>query len=158
LQAPENLNFVSVESAQEMFEACLKYYPQTKLAIFAAAVADYTPKVVAEQKIKKKDESLTLELVKTKDIAKEMGKLKQQNQVNVGFALETENEVFNAVAKLESKNFDCVVLNSLRNENTCFGTDFNKISILEHNKRVDFEFKPKSEVAEDIVNYVIEKL
>ena len=127
------------------------------ISIFAAAVADYTPKYVADKKIKKKDEEFSIDLIKTKDIAKEMGLLKQEGQINIGFALETDNELINAEKKLNSKNFDFVVLNSLRNEGTCFGSDHNKITILEHNKRLDFEFKPKKEVAKDIIKHILSK-
>jgi phosphopantothenoylcysteine decarboxylase / phosphopantothenate---cysteine ligase len=158
LAKPTNIHFVQVESAKEMYEACLKEYKLVKVAVFAAAVADYTPKVVASEKIKKNEDSFSIELIKTKDIAKEMGLLKSDNQLNIGFALETNNEEGNAKKKLVNKNFDFIVLNSLKNENTCFGSDHNKISIFEHNKIINFEFKTKDEVAKDIVKHIVSKL
>jgi len=154
---PKEVTFISIQSAQEMYDACLNIYKDMSVSIFAAAVADYTPKYVADKKIKKKDDEFSIDLIKTKDIAKEMGLLKQEGQINVGFALETDNELINAEKKLNSKNFDFVVLNSLRNEGTCFGSDHNKITILEHNKRLDFEFKPKKEVAKDIIKHILSK-
>ena len=158
LPAPTNLTFIQIESAQEMYEACLLHYKTCDLAIFSAAVADYTPKYVSDIKIKKSEDEFSIELIKTKDIAKELGKLKQANQLNIGFALETNNEESNAKKKLSSKNLDFIVLNSLRNENTCFGSDFNKITILEHNNQIEFEFKTKEEVAKDIVKHIITKI
>jgi phosphopantothenoylcysteine decarboxylase/phosphopantothenate--cysteine ligase len=153
---PQNLTFVSVQSAQEMYEACLANYSSCDVVIFAAAVADYTPKTVSDIKIKKNEETFSIELVKTKDIAKELGKLKT-HQIHIGFALETNDEESNAKKKLSAKNLDFIVLNSLRNEGTCFGTDNNKITILEHNKQIDFGLKSKTEVAKDIVNHILEK-
>lgn len=157
LPKPHNVNFVRVESAQDMYEACLEYYSACDVAIFAAAVADYTPKVVSNIKIKKNDDEFTITLVKTKDIAKELGLLKA-HQLHVGFALETNDEELNATRKLDSKNLDFIVLNSLKNEGTCFGTENNKITILERNKKIEFQLKPKEEVAKDIVQHIIEKL
>lgn len=158
LEIPQNIAFVKVQSAEEMYQACSAIYEEMDVAIFSAAVADYTPKVVSDIKIKKNDDALTLELIKTKDIAKELGKRKQKHQLNIGFALETNNEEENALSKLSSKNLDFVILNSLRNEGTCFGSDNNKITILEHNKRTAYEFKTKEEVAKDIVKYIIQKI
>lgn len=157
LEKPKNLKFIQVESAQEMYEACLENFEDSDLSIFSAAVADYTPKYVSEVKIKKNDAELSIELVKTIDIAQELGLLKKTHQIHVGFALETNNEELNAKKKLHSKNLDFIVLNSLRNENTCFGSDFNKITILEHNNQIEFEFKTKEEVAKDIVQHIISK-
>ncbi|HNF82160.1 MAG TPA: bifunctional phosphopantothenoylcysteine decarboxylase/phosphopantothenate--cysteine ligase CoaBC, partial [Cyclobacteriaceae bacterium] len=117
-----------VMSAEEMYEACVAVFPQADIAVLAAAVADYRPTVKADQKIKKKDENLTIELTKTRDIAASLGKLKQKNQVIVGFALETEHEQDNALKKLESKNFDLIVLNSLNDAGAGFGHDTNKIT------------------------------
>lgn len=158
LPIPKNLTFIRIESAQEMYEACLAHYASCTVAVFSAAVADYTPKHVSDIKIKKNDAEFSIELVKTKDIAKELGILKKENQINIGFALETNDEESNAKKKLSAKNLDFIVLNSLQNENTCFGSDFNKITILEHNNQIDFEFKPKEEVAKDIVKHIISKI
>jgi phosphopantothenoylcysteine decarboxylase/phosphopantothenate--cysteine ligase len=152
--AAEGIKLIKVQTAQQMYEACIKEFPEAKVTILSAAVADYTPKVVATQKIKKKDAEFSIDLVKTKDIARELGQQKKDNQVMVGFALETNNEVENAKGKLESKNLDFIVLNSMNNKGTCFGSDNNKISIIDHNKITDFELKSKELVASDIVNFL----
>ena len=154
LATPEGVKRVDVKSAYEMYSSCEKYYREMDIAIFAAAVADYTPKVVSDIKIKKSEDEFSIQLVRTKDIAKEMGLLKTKNQVNVGFALETNDSSANATKKLRSKNFDFVVLNTLSKDNACFGVDKNKITILEHNKSIDFEFKTKHEIAKDIVSHI----
>lgn len=154
---PKGVNFISVETANEMYLQSIKYFSECDAAILCAAVADYTPKHVADQKIKKSDEEFRIELVKTKDIAKELGKLKSENQILAGFALETENEEVNANKKLESKNLDFIVLNSLQNKDTCFQADENQIVILERNNRLEFPKKLKTEVAIDIVDYLEKK-
>jgi phosphopantothenoylcysteine decarboxylase/phosphopantothenate--cysteine ligase len=133
-------------------------FPKTDIAVLAAAVADYKPTVVADQKIKKKDETLTLELTKTHDIAASLGKLKHNGQVIVGFALETEHEQNNAMKKLETKNFDLIVLNSLNDSGAGFGHDTNKISIIDKQNVRSFDLKSKKEVAHDIVSAIIEKV
>jgi phosphopantothenoylcysteine decarboxylase/phosphopantothenate--cysteine ligase len=145
-------------SAEDMFNACIELFPKTDIAVLAAAVADYKPIVVADQKIKKKDETLTLELTKTHDIAASLGKLKHNGQVIVGFALETEHEHNNAVKKLETKNFDLIVLNSLNDSGAGFGHDTNKISIIDKQNVRSFDLKSKKEVAHDIVSAIIEKI
>ncbi|MBX2954945.1 MAG: bifunctional phosphopantothenoylcysteine decarboxylase/phosphopantothenate--cysteine ligase CoaBC [Cyclobacteriaceae bacterium] len=148
-----------VTSAEEMNNACTDIFPKTDIAVLAAAVADYKPAVKADQKIKKKDETLSLELIKTPDIAAALGKLKSRNQFIVGFALETENEIDNARKKLESKNFDLIVLNSLNDKGAGFGHDTNKISIIDRTHQVyTFDLKSKKELAEDIVSTIINKL
>ncbi len=148
-----------VTSAEEMYQASLAVFSEADIVVFSAAVADYTPKTVAEQKIKKNEETFSIELVKTKDIAKELGKLKKANQVSVGFALETNDEEQNALKKLASKNLDFVVLNSMNDSGAGFQHDTNKITILEKNgQRTNFALKPKTEVAEDIVAKLIEFL
>lgn len=144
-------NLISVTSADEMYEQTLEHFVNADIAVFAAAVADYKPAHAAPQKIKKQSDQMTIELVKNKDIALEMGKIKK-NQVNVGFALETENENENAAAKLQKKNFDLIVLNSLNDKGAGFASDTNKITILgENNIKKEFELKSKREVAKDIV-------
>lgn len=154
-----SINLVKVNSAQEMYEVCLNFFSETDVAILAAAVADYKPAHVADQKIKKKSESLTLELVKTKDIAAALGKLKKNGQFTVGFALETENEMENARKKLSAKNFDLIVLNSLNEAGAGFGHNTNKISIIDKQNNVrDFELKNKKDVAQDIVNTIIDTI
>lgn len=141
-----------VVSAEEMFEAASDKFQQADVVVFSAAVADYTPKVRAHEKIKKKEASFSIELVKTKDIAKELGAQRRPNQVIVGFALETTNEEQHALQKLTSKNLDFVVLNSLNDKGAGFQHDTNQITILDKNgKRQQFKLKTKKEVAEDIV-------
>jgi phosphopantothenoylcysteine decarboxylase / phosphopantothenate---cysteine ligase len=153
------INVIPVTSAEQMYTSCTSLFPSTDIAVLAAAVADYRPVEVAAQKIKKKDENLTIELTKTHDIAASLGKLKHNGQVMVGFALETENEQANAQSKLEKKNFDLIVLNSLNDKGAGFGHDTNKITIMDRKQQVkSFELKNKKEVAKDIVKAIIEKL
>ena len=148
-----------VTSAEEMYNACVDVFPKTDIAVFAAAVADYKPSTKAEQKIKKQDKTLSIELVKTHDIAATLGKQKSRGQFIVGFALETENEKVNAFKKLESKNFDLIVLNSLNDTGAGFGHDTNKISIIDRQQQVrSFGLKSKKELAEDIIQVIVEKL
>lgn len=146
---------IKVQTAAEMFDACAQYFSSSDVIVFAAAVADYTPKFPSETKIKKKENEFSLELIKTKDIAAELGKQKRENQIMAGFALETDNEEESAKEKLKKKNFDFIVLNSLRDKGAGFQTDTNKITILDKNGNVSkFDLKEKSEVAKDIVSYV----
>jgi phosphopantothenoylcysteine decarboxylase/phosphopantothenate--cysteine ligase len=146
-----------VTSADEMYEACSSIFPASDITVLSAAVADYKPAVRAPEKIKKTRDNLNLELTRTPDIAAELGKLKRNGQLIVGFALETENEVSNAQAKLNSKNFDLIVLNSLRDPGAGFGHDTNKVTIIGRNAlRKEFSLKTKKEVASDIVNTIIE--
>jgi phosphopantothenoylcysteine decarboxylase/phosphopantothenate--cysteine ligase len=153
------VNVIPVTSAEQMYTSCASLFPSTDIAVLAAAVADYRPVEVASQKIKKKEANLTIELTKTHDIAASLGKLKHNGQVMVGFALETENEQANAQTKLEKKNFDLIVLNSLNDKGAGFGHDTNKITILDREQHVkSFELKNKKEVAKDIVKAIIEKL
>jgi phosphopantothenoylcysteine decarboxylase/phosphopantothenate--cysteine ligase len=148
-----------VTSAEEMHNAVTGIFPQSDVAVLAAAVADYKPVAKADQKIKKKDESLTLELTKTHDIAASLGKQKRNGQFIVGFALETENERANAIKKLEAKNFDLIVLNSLNDPGAGFGHDTNKITLIDRQQRVqEFETKDKQAVARDIVSAIIERI
>ena len=152
-----NIKVVNVTSADEMYSECKKLYPKIDICVLSAAVADYKPKTKADQKIKKKSDSFSLELIKTHDIAAELGKLKKKGQINVGFALETENESSNAEGKLKSKNFDFIVLNSLNDKGAGFGHDTNKITIIDkNNKSKAFTLKSKQEVARDIVNFIID--
>jgi len=151
---------VNVTSAQEMYDACVKRYATADVAIMAAAVADYRPKNVADKKIKKENQTnnLVIELEKTPDILKFLGEQKQ-HQLLVGFALETDNEEANAKLKMEKKNLDFIVLNSLRDKGAGFSTDTNRITILDkHNNILNFELKSKQKVALDILHKVIEEL
>lgn len=154
-----SVNVKHVTSAEEMYEACIALFPTSDVAVMAAAVADYAPTVKADQKIKKNDSSLVIELTKTKDIAASLGKLKRNGQIIVGFALETEHEQANAIQKLEKKNFDLIVLNSLNDTGAGFGHDTNKVTLIDRNKTVrTLELKSKKEVALDIVSAIVDKL
>ncbi len=147
-----NIKIIQVTSAEEMFESCISFFPESDGAILAAAVADYKPVIAAPRKIKSSSGNLTLELEPTKDIANHLGKIKKENQFLIGFALETDNEIENARKKLISKNFDFIVLNSLKDKGAGFQTDTNKITILDKNNNlVNFELKSKVKVAEDII-------
>ena len=139
-----------VVSAQQMYEAAVTEFPSCDIAILAAAVADYTPETVAPEKIKKKGGNLSLTLVPTVDILASLGKIKT-NQILIGFALETENEVANAQTKLEKKNLDGIVLNSLRDPGAGFGTDTNKVTFITKETQISFPLKTKEEVAKDIL-------
>lgn len=150
------LQLVKVNTAAEMYLACCRFFEQADVAVFAAAVADYRPAKIAEQKLKKDESSFTIQLVKNVDIAFEFGKLKRADQLSVGFALETNDELFHAMGKLKKKNFDLVVLNSMNDAGAAFGFDTNKITIIKNDfSRTDYPLKDKREVAEDIV-YEIE--
>jgi phosphopantothenoylcysteine decarboxylase / phosphopantothenate---cysteine ligase len=150
------INLKQVTSAEEMYNACTAVFAETDITVLAAAVADYRPTVQATEKIKKNG-SMTLELTKTHDIAASLGKVKQPGQFVVGFALETEQEQDNALKKLESKNFDLIVLNSLKDPGAGFGHDTNKITIIDRqHKMTSFALKDKKAVAKDIVQAIIE--
>lgn len=150
-----NISVIHVESAEQMYQAANTHFDDSDIAVLAAAVADYRPKEVAQQKIKKKTDQLNLQLEKTIDIAASLGKRKRTNQYMVGFALETNNELEHATGKLERKNFDMIVLNSLQDKGAGFGHDTNKIHIINKNGDIQaFELKSKKAVAEDIANAV----
>jgi phosphopantothenoylcysteine decarboxylase/phosphopantothenate--cysteine ligase len=152
LQHPQ-LTIVPVQSASEMYLACCRFFEQADIAIFSAAVADYRPAKVASQKIKKDDSRFTVRMVKNIDIAYEFGKVKTAKQVSVGFALETNDELNHAAAKLARKNFDMVVLNSMNDANATFGFDTNKITVIRRDySTTEYPLKNKTEVAEDIVH------
>ena len=144
-----NIEIHRITSAKEMFSEVFKYYEISDIAIASAAVADYAPKEIASEKIKKNDDSLTIELVKNPDILKTMGERKSR-QFLVRFALETQNEEENALGKLQKKNLDMIVLNSLRDEGAGFKNDTNKIKIFTKNDRKEFALIAKNEVAKDI--------
>lgn len=154
-----NITLIRVQSGEQMYKECVAVYDQMDINIMAAAVADYAPKTVAEQKIKKKGDEMTIELVKTIDIAKELGIKKKSSQLNVGFALETEAEIDHAQQKNKNKNFDFIVLNSLNDKGAGFGHDTNKITIIDRENNIQhFELKSKKEVAKDIIHAVTQKL
>jgi len=151
----DTIKRIDVVTASEMYEACIEHFPESDGTIMAAAIADFTPEDVAQKKIKSQEKSknLQLNLVPTKDIAFELGKKKKKDQLLIGFALETNEEIQNARKKLDNKNLDFIVLNSLRDKGAGFGHYTNKITIIhKDNKRKEFELKSKHEVAEDIVN------
>jgi phosphopantothenoylcysteine decarboxylase / phosphopantothenate---cysteine ligase len=154
----KDISVKAVTSAEEMYKACNDLFPSADITVLSAAVADYKPLEKASQKIKKKDENLVLELTRTHDIASSLGKLKHNGQVIVGFALETEDEKVNAMKKLQSKNFDLIVLNSLNDRGAGFGHDTNKVTIMDSVKARSYELKSKKEVAKDIVEAIIEKV
>ncbi|HLV52816.1 MAG TPA: bifunctional phosphopantothenoylcysteine decarboxylase/phosphopantothenate--cysteine ligase CoaBC [Cryomorphaceae bacterium] len=156
LEPPKDVHTVSVRSAQDMYEAALEVFAETDIAVLAAAVADYRPKVSADSKIKKSDAAMTIELEPTKDILKTLGEIKTERQITVGFALETDNELENAKGKLKAKNCDLIVLNSMRHEGAGFGHDTNRVTLISRNKSRDLQLKPKVEVARDIWTFVLE--
>jgi phosphopantothenoylcysteine decarboxylase/phosphopantothenate--cysteine ligase len=151
-----NIKTIQVRSAEEMLNACTTHFAETDIAVMSAAVADYTPMTVATSKIKKKDEEFTIQLKKTTDILKQLGSIKSKNQILIGFALENKNEKTYALKKLEEKNADAIVLNSLNDEGAGFAHDTNKISIFEKNGiETNYELKSKTAVAKDIVEKII---
>jgi phosphopantothenoylcysteine decarboxylase/phosphopantothenate--cysteine ligase len=150
------IKLINVKSAEEMFNACDKIFETTDIAVMSAAVADYSPVTKASEKIKKKENTFTIELTKTKDILENLGQRKKAGQVLVGFALETKNEKEYALDKLKKKNADWIVMNSLKDEGAGFGHDTNKITIFGKNgEEISFETKTKTEVAKDIVDTII---
>ncbi len=154
----DSITTIPVTSAEEMYEAVHEHFGPCDVAILSAAVADYRPKNVAENKIKKKEGNLSIELVKTKDILQSLGAVKSTKYL-VGFALETENEIENAKTKLKKKNLDLIVLNSLNDKGAGFRSDTNKVTLIDKdNKMLSFDVKPKKEVAMDIVQYIIKDL
>jgi phosphopantothenoylcysteine decarboxylase/phosphopantothenate--cysteine ligase len=151
------IKIVPVESAQEMYEASTSLFKEMNVAILCAAVADFTPCQVASSKIKRKKEDMILQLKPTLDIAASLGSLKRENQRLIGFALETDDEELNAISKMERKNLDFIVLNSLRNPGAGFRTDTNQITIIDKSgKKTDFPLKSKQEAAKDIVDYLVQ--
>jgi phosphopantothenoylcysteine decarboxylase/phosphopantothenate--cysteine ligase len=153
--ASPHIRTVHVETAQQMYDAAAAVAPLANVWVFAAAVADYRPAVVAPEKIKKAGDTLTLELVKNVDIAATLGETKRPEQFAVGFALETTNELAHALDKLHRKNFDLVVLNSLRDAGAGFGHDTNKVSVLDRAGQVlTFDLQAKTELARRLVQLV----
>jgi len=154
----QRITVIPVTTAEEMYRQCVALFPTCDGAIMSAAVADFTPETASSSKIKKTGDEMTLRLVPTKDIAAELGKLKNANQVFAGFALETDDEMQNAQKKLQSKNFDFIVLNSLKDKGAGFGYDTNKVTIVSRQKgAVDYELKSKALVAKDIADQIEEE-
>jgi len=154
LPTPAGVSRIDVESCEQMYEASTQAFPRMDAAILCAAVADFRPETAAEQKIKREKDDLVLRLQPTHDIAQQLGQLKTDRQVLVGFALETNDEELNAKKKLAKKNLDFIVLNSTRNKGTTFRSDDNQISIISATGQKDFPKKPKTEVARDIVDHL----
>ncbi|QNL51565.1 bifunctional phosphopantothenoylcysteine decarboxylase/phosphopantothenate--cysteine ligase CoaBC [Olivibacter sp. SDN3] len=156
LAAPQQVLRIDVTSAKEMLEACTQTFTEADITVMSAAVADYTPVEVASQKIKKKDPHFSIALTKTTDILASLGAAKRPDQILAGFALETNNEEANALIKLENKNLDFIVLNSMQDKGAGFAGDSNKITIIDRNKQqTTFALKSKKEVATDICNYIL---
>jgi phosphopantothenoylcysteine decarboxylase/phosphopantothenate--cysteine ligase len=154
--ADTSIKVSNVTTAESMADACISRFPECDIAILSAAVADYTPEVVGGSKIKKNGKGLVLKLKSTTDIADTLGKMKKPSQILAGFALETENEVKNATAKLHKKNLDIIVLNSLRQPGAGFDYDTNMITIIDRNNNIDkFELKSKEEAARDILDKIV---
>ena len=160
LPIPEKtIDFVKVKSAKEMFDATTEHFKTADIIIFSAAVADYTPAQVSDRKIKKKEATFNIALTKTTDIAATLGSQKQPHQLIIGFALETDHELENAIGKIASKNLDFVVLNSLNDKGAGFAHDTNKISVIDKSGMVRaFDLKSKQAVAKDIMQIVIDEI
>jgi phosphopantothenoylcysteine decarboxylase/phosphopantothenate--cysteine ligase len=150
---------IDVESSDEMYKACVNYFKDADVTVMSAAVADYKPENPGDKKIKKKENEISLDLVKTKDILSELGNRKNKNQLLIGFALETDHEVEHAREKIKNKNLDLIILNSLKDKGAGFLSDTNKISIIDQSfKQTDFALKSKKEVAKDIVAAIVSRL
>ncbi|HAN19293.1 MAG: phosphopantothenoylcysteine decarboxylase [Bacteroidetes bacterium GWC2_33_15] len=155
----KSISRIDVVTADEMYSAAINYFPKCDIAVMSAAVADFKPSELFQEKVKRGKDNLQINLVPNKDIAAELGKIKSKNQVLVGFALETNNELENATQKIKSKNLDFIVLNSLKEKGAGFGFNTNKISIIDKNgRKSDFELKLKNKVAIDIVNKLVDLL
>ena len=152
LKCSERIRRIDVESCEEMYQAAVEAWKKSDAAILCAAVADFRPETQADHKIKREKDDLVIRLKPTHDIAAELGRMKHDRQKLVGFALETNDEERNAQHKLEKKNLDFIVLNSLRNEGTCFRTDENQIKIISREGERTYDKKPKTEVAKDIID------
>jgi phosphopantothenoylcysteine decarboxylase/phosphopantothenate--cysteine ligase len=152
------ITVIPVVNSEDMYKATLKEFDSADVAILSAAVSDYKPEYVSKSKIKKSNEALTIQLVKTKDILASLGKIKK-DQYLVGFALETDNEMENAKSKLINKNLDLIVLNSLNDPGAGFAVDTNKVTFIDkHNNITKFELKPKEEVAKDLINVITKQI
>lgn len=153
-----NIERIDVESAQQMYDACLERFDKVDAAILCAAVADYRPEHSATEKIKRTADDMCLRLLPNKDIAAELGKRKAAGQTLVGFALETDHEKMHAIEKLKKKNLDFIVLNSLQNKGTCFMSDENQITILSAQGSTEYERKSKADGARDIVDHLVKTM
>lgn len=151
-----NIHITKVESAAQMYAAAVNVFPKTDIAILCAAVADFTPRETKDVKIKREKGDLAIQLVPTKDIAAELGRMKKESQFMVGFALETNDETNNAINKLKAKKLDFIVLNSLNDKGAGFSVDTNKITIISDTSKYEYPLKPKREVAKDIIDKICE--
>ena len=154
-----NINQIDVVSADQMYQEVDKRFDSKDIAVFAAAVADYKPEKVHQKKIKKSDDNLTIRLKKNKDILSSMSSKRSDNQTIVGFALETDNEIENAIKKIQSKDIDMIVMNSTNDKGATFGYDTNKVTIIDKDLTVkEFALKDKQDIAKDIVSVITDKL
>lgn len=151
-----NIHITKVESAAQMYAAAVNAFPKTDIAILCAAVADFTPRETKDVKIKREKGDMAIQLVPTKDIAAELGRMKKESQFMVGFALETNDETNNAINKLKAKKLDFIVLNSLNDKGAGFSVDTNKITIISDTSKYEYPLKPKREVAKDIIDKICE--
>lgn len=151
-----NIHITKVESAAQMYAAAVNAFPKTDIAILCAAVADFTPRETKDVKIKREKGYMAIQLVPTKDIAAELGRMKKESQFMVGFALETNDETNNAINKLKAKKLDFIVLNSLNDKGAGFSVDTNKITIISDTSKYEYPLKPKREVAKDIIDKICE--
>lgn len=151
-----NIHITKVESAAQMYAAAVNAFPKTDIAILCAAVADFTPRETKDVKIKREKGDVAIQLVPTKDIAAELGRMKKESQFMVGFALETNDETNNAINKLKAKKLDFIVLNSLNDKGAGFSVDTNKITIISDTSKYEYSLKPKREVAKDIIDKICE--
>ena len=151
-----NTHITKVESAAQMYAAAVNAFPKTDIAILCAAVADFTPRETKDVKIKREKGDMAIQLVPTKDIAAELGRMKKESQFMVGFALETNDETNNAINKLKAKKLDFIVLNSLNDKGAGFSVDTNKITIISDTSKYEYSLKPKREVAKDIIDKICE--
>lgn len=151
-----NIHITKVESAAQMYAAAVNAFPKTDIAILCAAVADFTPRETKDVKIKREKGDMAIQLVPTKDIAAELGRMKKESQFMVGFALETNDETNNAINKLKAKKLDFIVLNSLNDKGAGFSVDTNKITIISDTSKYEYSLKPKREVAKDIIDKICE--
>ena len=151
-----NIHITKVESAAQMYAAAVNAFPKTDIGILCAAVADFTPRETKDVKIKREKGDMAIQLVPTKDIAAELGRMKKESQFMVGFALETNDETNNAINKLKAKKLDFIVLNSLNDKGAGFSVDTNKITIISDTSKYEYSLKPKREVAKDIIDKICE--
>lgn len=151
-----NIHITKIESAAQMYAAAVNAFPKTDIAILCAAVADFTPRETKDVKIKREKGDMAIQLVPTKDIAAELGRMKKESQFMVGFALETNDETNNAINKLKAKKLDFIVLNSLNDKGAGFSVDTNKITIISDTSKYEYPLKPKREVAKDIIDKICE--